>query len=332
MMAGASLISLAGCVTVPQSDMAEDIRNSLQSGVDAFFAELEKATAGQGALVEIGTTTPITEEFAFPDPPDDWFGPPPAKPAEPAFPRPASSPPAEPGANAPPEEWAEWAAAAAAWEAEAAAWAEWEAAAASWEAEIAALEAALEAELAAMHAAMHVAHSYTNYGGWGFRATLDGKMLFEAVLQGDSAREGPHPICSGTWFGIAECVGDGWFHDLDAAVTGTPTGTNPTIGGSVWKGAARGAMENGRPVSGDATLVADLDASLIDAYLELESGNLVWQDLIMENGAFARIDEAGSYDSLGVSITGAFYGPEHEGAAGEFRHDRTMGVFGALRE
>ena len=67
---------------------------------------------------------------------------------------------------------------------------------------------------------------------------------------------------------------------------------------------------------------------------DLGDFNLSWTELALADGAFGRTDEepADDYSSLGVSVSGAFYGPGHEGVAGEFAWGDTIGVFSALRE
>jgi len=213
---------------------------------------------------------------------------------------PAGESPPEPGPDEPPETRMIWEAGMAAWEAHRAALAE------SWS----------------------VSQAYVEYDGWGFWATLGREPLFKATLDGRSRGESNY--CR--LYGGAECAG--WVpHELDVVIEGTPTGTNPIAGAAVWLGFARAVSESGAPREGTARLEADLGAGQIDVLLSgLEEQDLSWPGLAMTNGVFARVDLPADGQTLGWSIEGAFYGPDHEGVAGKFTKHRTVGVFGALRE
>lgn len=179
--------------------------------------------------------------------------------------------------------------------------------------------------------------SFHSYHGWGFWATLDGETLFKTVLYGDGVPGIPcHPA--------AECA-PSTRNDLRAVTdTGTPTGSNPEIGAVTWTGYARGVSSSGLPMTGKASLEADLDSGLIDVHLtelgELRNQDLSWTELVMQDGAFGRVDES-EEGWIRSSIEGAFYGPNHESAAGQFRREYVVedvyrselivGVFGALR-
>ena len=81
------------------------------------------------------------------------------------------------------------------------------------------------------------------------------------------------------------------------------------------------------PVSGNARLEVDFDDTTVDIdFTDFEAGHddMSWQALSIRNGAFR--------DTRGLAtIAGAFYGTEHQGAAGKFDRDHLQGVFGAVR-
>ena len=162
---------------------------------------------------------------------------------------------------------------------------------------------------------------------WSIRATLDDEFLFGAGLRHDIADCVPgylHPVCTSGVF--------------DVSIWGTPNGTNPTAGSATWTGhalAVRDWTSEGPVLEGQALLEADLSAATIDVHLsDLGGASFSWTELAMADGAFSRTDEepADDYSSLGVSVSGAFYGPGYEGVAGQFAWGNTIGAFGALRE
>lgn len=166
-----------------------------------------------------------------------------------------------------------------------------------------------------------------SYVDWGFWATLNGEPLFKMTLAGRS----PPSACFDP-FGEAECIPP-LPDQIVSAAEGERTGTNPIAGSAIWAGHARGVAGDGRPRTGTANLEADLGAGLIDVHLtELGPDTLSWIRLVMQDGAFGRVDEEPDRSSLGSSIVAAFYGPNHEGVAGKFTHQGMIGVFGALRE
>ena len=284
-IAALGLPILAGCVTVPQSDLAEAVKASIQPAVDTFFEELEKQTNPTATVIETGYLDVHAPE-AGATPPDFILN----------YHEPA---PMEPSQDDPPEAWVQW-------EVERAAWA---------------------AAMAETILAWRLSETYRSYVDWGFWATLNDEPLFKVVLHGNSARESQW--CRPD----AGCLPWGP-HALDATLTGTPTDRNPISGSASWVGQARGVSHNGTPVTGTANLEADLGAGLIDVHLmDLGPETLSWTRLVMQDGAFKRVDEPERYGwTLGISIAGAFYGPNHEGVAGEFTHHRMIGVFGALRD
>ena len=120
-------------------------------------------------------------------------------------------------------------------------------------------------------------------------------------------------------------------------VTGAPSGTSPVGGNAVWIGDVHAyetetvasseatSVTKYAPVEGDARLDVDFTAVTVDVEFT-NFGNhraeLSWSSLIMDGGAFGDAK---------VGLEGAFYGADHEGAAGTFQRDGLTGVFGALR-
>ena len=282
--AASGLLILAGCVTVPQSDLAQAVKEAIQPAVDTFFEELDEALEEEPvvAMVETGLAThhaPDVDEA-----PDwwlyGWIGP---RPEEP-----------EPDASQEARE--EWAALATEWD--------------------------FERELLLEEWVSSQAHHA--YDGWGLWSTLGGDPLFVVALHGTGRATGRcHPA--------ADCIP--WIeHQIEVSIVGNRTGTNPTIGTALWMGDARAVGPSGKPEEGAAFLEADLDAATIDVAIALETDGPFWADVPMTNGVFSRVDrEPRDHFHLGSSISGAFYGAEHEAVAGSFRHERLIGVFGAAR-
>lgn len=112
---------------------------------------------------------------------------------------------------------------------------------------------------------------------------------------------------------------------FSSRVTGPHAGSNPVSGSATWTGGVRGVTEGFVRVIGTSTLEADLSAATIDVlFSAFDDGraDMSWSDLDVVNGAFAD----------GSRLNGAFYGENHDGAAGKFDRDNLRGVFGAIRE
>ncbi len=124
---------------------------------------------------------------------------------------------------------------------------------------------------------------------------------------------------------------------------GFGSGSSPTSGSAVWKGAMLGMKVDlrspGNSVIGDATLTADIaDGSLNVSFTNIEERlpdgsaaldtvpDMHWSDLAIHPG--------GSFGSFrGRGIEGRFYGPDHEEAGGVFdKEGRIVGAFGARRQ
>lgn len=155
-------------------------------------------------------------------------------------------------------------------------------------------------------------HAYDDWGFWGMQF---GDRLFGAFL----AQR-------------VEDLGGGRssYYTPSGRVEGTVSGNSPVSGSAVWSGKVRAvdASDNQwNPVSGDARLEVDFRRTTIDIdFTNLEAGHndMSWQALRIRNGAFAHTQD-------GATLSGSFYGTEHQGAAGTFRRDGLRGVFGAVR-
>ena len=212
---------------------------------------------------------------------------------------------------------------------------DWESPIARWKAAIAEWEAAAnDAWLTHKRAR----EAYRFFDAWGFDASIGDKTLFSAVIDGTM-----HDGCStlAPWVAaIAECAP---LLGFDVTIEGTPTGYNPTGGMVVWNGNARGVDSRGYPIEeASVRLEADLDAAIIDARLShFERHIFSWRGLALTNGTFSQGDAFKHYKDGGAvetaprewSIDGAFFGNEHQAAAGMWTEPSgAFGVFGALRE
>ena len=80
------------------------------------------------------------------------------------------------------------------------------------------------------------------------------------------------------------------------------------------------------PVGGDASLRGESRKGHGRCRLhdfEGGHGDMSWRSLGIRSGAFGHTQGTNT-------IEGAFYGSDHQGAAGKFRRDRLQGVFGAV--
>ena len=91
-------------------------------------------------------------------------------------------------------------------------------------------------------------------------------------------------------------LGDGStsYHTPNGRVEGTASGNNPGPGSAVWSGKVRAVDASDSlwtPVSGDARLEVDFGRTTIDidfTNLEAGHGDMSWQVLRIQNGAFAH--------------------------------------------
>jgi len=153
------------------------------------------------------------------------------------------------------------------------------------------------------------------YDDWGYWGRQFGGTVFTAVIEQDIRREGDITT----------------YYAPSTSVSGTRSGSNPVSGEAVWRGGVR-AFSTGAsgylPVSGSARLEVDFFDSTVDVdFTDFDRGhgNLSWQGLQMTAGSFRDAQSQ-------PTIEGAFYGTDHQGAAGGFDRANLKGVFGAVRD
>ena len=153
------------------------------------------------------------------------------------------------------------------------------------------------------------------YGGW----------LQHSVFVAESAEVIRNPLLTG----VSAAYGYS---------AGNATGSNPVSGSASWNGVMVGmdtsdTQARGNPVQGHADIDLDLASeevdvaftSIVDLVTGDSHGAMVWTDLALIDGGFGT-------GSTGNSITGRFYGPDHEEAGGVFERNQIVGAFGAARE
>ena len=120
---------------------------------------------------------------------------------------------------------------------------------------------------------------------------------------------------------------------------GNATGTNPTTGGAIWSGImvgmdVRDSVTSPHGVQGEASITisdfanpaADVSFSGIHAVVTGATyDDMDWTGIPITNGAFAQGMDTDS-------ISGHFYGPNHEEVGGIFERNMIVGAFGAARE
>ena len=159
-----------------------------------------------------------------------------------------------------------------------------------------------------------VTRSIYAYDDWGYWGRQFGANVFTAVVEQSITTEGN---TSSYWTPTTR-------------VSGTRSGTNPVSGGAVWLGGVRAfsaGPEGHLPVSGNARLEVDFSDATVDVdFTDFNGGHadLSWQGLQMTAGSFRDAQSQ-------PTIEGAFYGTDHQGAAGKFDRASLEGVFGATR-
>lgn len=125
---------------------------------------------------------------------------------------------------------------------------------------------------------------------------------------------------------------------VNRIVEGDLSGTTPTSGVATWVGGVRGVTERTtacddppcnaewRALEGRSVLTLDIAQAEIDVdftHLGSRVGDLSWEGIPVNDGGFMADDE---------SISGDFYGADHDGVAGIFSWDNARGIFGAIRD
>lgn len=118
------------------------------------------------------------------------------------------------------------------------------------------------------------------------------------------------------------------------ASAGQHSGTNPISGSATWTGAMTGwdKLSDEDPLIGDATLTFDMARQVLDlAFTNIAThddgrkyDDMNWSDVQVTDGHFS---ERTGPDSL----SGYFYGPNHDEVGGVFERRHIVGAFGANR-
>ena len=155
-------------------------------------------------------------------------------------------------------------------------------------------------------------YEYDRWGFWGrqFQANLFGAFMEQRITTVGSRST---------------------YHAPHESIEGTPSGSNPVSGTAVWLGKVHAVERDSSgymPVSGNAQIeVSFRNATVNVDFTDFEAGHsdMSWRALRIGNGAF-RDPQVGT-----ATIDGAFFGAQHQGAAGKFDHNGLRGVFGAVR-
>ena len=153
------------------------------------------------------------------------------------------------------------------------------------------------------------------YDDWGFWATQLKEHVFGAFIEQRTETSGSTIS----------------YYSPSGRIDGTTSGSNPIPGTAVWSGKVRAfdtqSEADWEPVGGNARLEVDFGNATVDVdFTDFEAGHgdMSWESLGLQDGTF-------SHTQGGATIEGAFYGSDHQGAAGKFDRDHLQGVFGAVR-
>ena len=153
-------------------------------------------------------------------------------------------------------------------------------------------------------------HTEYPFDDWGYWPTEGNETLYKAFIRGD--------------------MENGESYTLH--IEGTPPDINPVSGSAVWSGGVRAYDTHpdtlGTPVGSGARIEVEFCAVTLDVELtNFTQGHddMSWQDPSIVGGTFQHRSGLDTLD-------GAFYGDEHQGAAGAFERDRLRDIFGTLRQ
>lgn len=133
----------------------------------------------------------------------------------------------------------------------------------------------------------------------------------------------------------------GYVRILPFAVGAAPDTTLAIKSTAHWRGFMYGyshaPADRGQAYRGDAEIRVDFGATGVEADVFFENirneqtgvareGNMLWSNVTVLNGTFAR------RVGVGDSVSGAFYGPNHEETAGVFERDSIVGAFGGKQQ
>ena len=174
-----------------------------------------------------------------------------------------------------------------------------------------------------------------------FRSLGSRRGVSRAIVQDDAVIDfGGWMDYSFFFVSVWNPVGDDPLHPSESTFSsaysiGEASGSNPVSGGATWSGVMAGIDERegtatfGNLVQGDAAVTAHFARSAVDVALTDirdsatggRHGNISWNGVSLNNGAFSSSD-----------MSGSFYGPNHEEVGGVFLRNQISGAFGALRE
>lgn len=134
------------------------------------------------------------------------------------------------------------------------------------------------------------------------------------------------------WRGRAQYGSIEGLESLIAFSAGTESGSNPITGSAEWQGllVAIDATTPTQPVHGQASLTFDvadqtLDVEFSDIRGARTYADMRWNNLEVMNGRFGVGDGSNS-------LSGSFYGSNHEEVGGVFERNQLIGAFGASRQ
>ena len=134
------------------------------------------------------------------------------------------------------------------------------------------------------------------------------------------------------WSGSYEGQSVNGLESIMAFSTGAESGSNPASGSATWTGLMVGLDQRSprQAVNGQAALTYDFGDNTVDVNFTNLTGprtysDLSWSDLDVRNGRFG-----GGSDSN--SLSGTFYGDDHNEVGGVFERSQLIGAFGATRQ
>ena len=134
------------------------------------------------------------------------------------------------------------------------------------------------------------------------------------------------------WRGRAQYGSVEGLETLIAFSAGTESGSNPATGSAEWHGllVAVDATAPAQPVHGQASLAFDVADQTLDVEFSDIRGartytDMRWNNLEVMNGRFGVGDGSNS-------LSGSFYGSNHEEVGGVFERNQLIGAFGASRQ
>ena len=166
------------------------------------------------------------------------------------------------------------------------------------------------------------------------RGSVGGKELVDTVTLDYTVLGG---WLEKSFFGAGRVLGSGTvgeqslngFDALMAFSAGQESQSNPISGSAIWRGLMVGLdrTASSHTINGEATLTFDfgrqaLDVAMTNIKGERTYDDMNWNDLPVRNGEFSYSD----------TLSGSFYGSNHEEVGGVFERNHITGAFGASRQ